>query len=86
MLLAGVSEKFIGICLEYYGSDPCHYFSSPGLSWNAMLSMTNIAWVRTYFRHNMYLFVEQRMRGGMEAFLTLLKDTVKLIINTWNIW
>ena len=31
-LKATVSEKFIGLCLEYYGLDPCHYFSSPGLS------------------------------------------------------
>ena len=22
--------------------DPCHYFSSPGLSWDAMLKMTGI--------------------------------------------
>ena len=22
--------------------DPCHYFSSPGLSWDAMLKMTRI--------------------------------------------
>ena len=32
LLLADVSEKFIGTCLKYYGLDPCHYFSSPGLS------------------------------------------------------
>ena len=29
-------------CLKYYGFDPCHYSSSPGLSWDAMLKMTNI--------------------------------------------
>ena len=42
LLLADVLEKFIGTCLEYYGLDPCHYFSSPGLSWDAMLKMTGI--------------------------------------------
>ena len=31
LLLADVFEKFINTCLEYYGLDPCHYFSSPGL-------------------------------------------------------
>ena len=25
-----------------YGLDPCHYFSSPGLSWDAMLKMACI--------------------------------------------
>ena len=40
LLLADVFEKFIGTCLEYYGLDPCHYFSSPGLRWDAMLKVT----------------------------------------------
>ena len=37
MLWVDVSEKFTDTCLEYYGLDPCRYFSSPGLSWDAML-------------------------------------------------
>ena len=37
LLLADVFERFIGTCLKYYGLDPCHYFSSPGVSWDAML-------------------------------------------------
>ena len=32
LLLANVFEKFIKTCLKYYELDPCHYFSSPGLS------------------------------------------------------
>ena len=40
--LADVLEKFINTCLDYYGIDPCHYFSSPGLSWDEMLKMTKI--------------------------------------------
>ena len=32
LLLADVFEKFIDKCLKFYGLDPCHYFSSPGLS------------------------------------------------------
>ena len=32
LLLADVFEKFIGTFLKFYGLDPCHYFSSPGLS------------------------------------------------------
>ena len=37
--LADIFEKFIGTCVKNYGLDPCHYFSSPGLSWDAMLKM-----------------------------------------------
>ena len=32
LLLCDVLEKFISTCLNYYGLDPCHHFSSPGLS------------------------------------------------------
>ena len=41
LLLADVFEKFIDTYLKYYGLDLCRYFSSPGLSWDAMLNMTN---------------------------------------------
>ena len=46
LLLCDVSEKFISVCLIDYGLDPCHYFSSPRLSWNAMLKMTGVRLVR----------------------------------------
>ena len=42
LLLANAFEKYIVAYLEYYGIDPCHYFSSPWLSWNAMLKMTGV--------------------------------------------
>ena len=42
LLLADVYGKFINMCLEYYELDPCHYFSSPRLSWDAMLRMTEL--------------------------------------------
>ena len=42
LLLANVFEKFISTFIKYYELDPCHYFSSPGLSWDAMLKMTGI--------------------------------------------
>ena len=42
LLSADVFEKFIATCLKYYGLDPCHHFSSPGLSWDAMLKMTSV--------------------------------------------
>ena len=32
LLLADVFEKFRKTCLRYYKLDPCHYFTSPGLS------------------------------------------------------
>ena len=37
LLLNDIFEMFITTCLEYYGLDPFHYFSSPRFSWDAML-------------------------------------------------
>ena len=42
LLLANIFEKFVNWSLKYYGLNPCHYFSSLGLSWDAMLKMTGI--------------------------------------------
>ena len=40
LLVTDVFEKFIDACSKFYGLDPCHYFSSPGLSWDVILKMT----------------------------------------------
>ena len=42
LLSVDVFEKFIAMCLKFYRLDPCHYFSSPGLSWDVMLKMTGV--------------------------------------------
>ena len=42
LILTDVFEKIINTCSEYYELDPCNYFSSPGLSRDAMLKMTRI--------------------------------------------
>ena len=39
---------------------PCHYFSSPELSWDVTLKRTKIKVSGIY----MYLFIEKELRGG----------------------
>ena len=78
LLSADVFEKFISTYLKFYGFDPCHYFSSPGLSWDAMLKMTSVK-LEKISGIEKYLFIEKGLRGGI---LTLLKDILKLITNT----
>ena len=58
LLLADVYEKFIDTCLKYYGLDPCHYFGSPGLSWDAMLKMTDTK-LEKISDIDKYLFMEK---------------------------
>ena len=71
---------FINTCLEYYGLEPCHYFSSPGLSWDEMLKMTRIKLELILDMTCIYLLKKE----WEEVFLTLLKDIVKQIINKCN--
>ena len=77
LLSVGVFEKLVATCLKFYGRDPCHYFSSPGLIWDAMLKMTGIE-LGKLSDIDKYLFIE---KGLEEELLTLLKDMLKQIIN-----
>ena len=64
LLLADVFENFRKTCIQYYKLDPCHYFTSPGLSWDAMLKMTDIK-LKLITDIDMYQFIEKGMRGGV---------------------
>ena len=37
VLLADVFEDFWETCIKHYGLDPGHYYTAPGLSWDAFL-------------------------------------------------
>ena len=64
LLLCDVFERFIKTCLEYCSLDPSHYFSSPGLSWDALLKMTGIK-LELISDIDMHLFIEKGMTGGI---------------------
>ena len=55
MLLANVFAIIFG---------PCHYLSSPGLSWDAILKMTGVK-LEKILDTDMYLFLEEGLRGGI---------------------
>ena len=64
LLLIDVFDNFRRTYMEYYKLDPCHYFTSPGLSWDAMLKMTNIK-LELMVDIDMFQFIEKGMRGGV---------------------
>ena len=64
LLLADVFESFRKTCLQCYKLDPCHYFTSLGLSWDAMLKMTDIK-LELMTDVDMFQFIEKGMRGGV---------------------
>ena len=60
LLLADVFEKFISRSLEICKLDPSHYFSSPGVNWNAILKITQVK-LELISDIGMHLFIERRM-------------------------
>ena len=64
LLLADIFESFRKTCLQYYKLDPCHYFTSLGLSLDAMLKMTNTK-LELMVDVDMFQFIEKGMRGGV---------------------
>ena len=64
LLLADVFESFRDICIKNYKLDPAHYYTAPGLSWDACLKMSNVK-LELLADIDMLLMVEKGIRGGV---------------------
>ena len=64
LLLTDVFENFRKACQQYYELDPAHYFTAPGLSWDAMLKRTKTK-LELISDVDMFQFIEKGMRGGI---------------------
>ena len=42
LLLADVFENFREMCLKNYGLDPAHFYTTPGMSFQACLKMSGV--------------------------------------------
>ena len=64
LLLADVFENFRKTCLKHYKLDPAHYYTSPGLAWDACLKETGqqLQLLRDY---DMLMMFERGIRGGI---------------------
>ena len=69
LLLADVFENFRDICLENYKLDPAHYYTAPGLAWDACLKMTKVE-LELLSDIDMLLMVEKGIRGGVSMVST----------------
>ena len=79
LLLAAIFENFISTNLKYYGLDPCHYFSAPGLSLDAMLKMTKVK-LEKINDPDKCMFFELGMSGGVNI-LTKNKNILYFDMN-----
>jgi len=66
LLLTDVFENFRATCLDTYKLDPVHYFTSPGLSWDALLKETKIK-LDLLKDPDMLLMIEKGIRGGIST-------------------
>ena len=64
LLLADVFENFRNICLKNYELDPAHYYTAPGLAWDAALKVTDVN-LELLSDIDMLLMVEKGIRGGV---------------------
>lgn len=52
------------VCLMQYELDPCHFYTSPGLSWQALLKKTGVC-LELLTDIDKVLFIEKGIRGGI---------------------
>ena len=64
LLLADVFENFRDLCLKIYSLDPAHYFTAPGLAWDACLKITKVV-LELLSDPDMLLMFERCIRGGI---------------------
>ena len=57
-LLADVFENFRNICCEHYKLDPAHYYTAPGLAWDAASKVTEVE-LELLYDPDMLLMVEK---------------------------
>ena len=69
LLLADFFKKFCKTCLEFYSLDLIHYYTTPGLAWDAALRMSRVD-LQFIADVDMYHFVENSIRGGISMIST----------------
>ena len=69
LLLTDFFEEFRKTCLSYYKLDPAHYYTTPGLAWDAALRMSKIT-LELITDVDIYNMIDTSIRGGVSMIST----------------
>ena len=64
LLLADMFENFRDVRLQHHGLDPAHNYTSPDLSWQAALNMTDVK-LDLLTDIDQHLFIKEGILGGV---------------------
>ena len=68
LLLADIMSEFRRVCKRVYDLDALHYYTAPGLAWDAILKYTKIE-LDLISDPNMYQMIEKGIRGGISTIM-----------------
>ena len=83
VLLANVFEAFREVCLKNYSLDPAHFYTAPGLAWNACLKKTNIR-LELLLDPDMLLMFEKGIRRGITQAVHRWAEANNLYVESYN--
>ena len=69
LLLVDFFEKFRTTCLDFYSLNPLHYYTTPGLSWDAELRMSRVE-QELITDENIYNLIGNSISGGISMIST----------------
>ena len=83
LLLVAVFENFRKTCLQYYKLPRYNYFKRPGISWDAMLKMTDIK-LELMVDIDMNQFIEKKYVRGMSYIANRYRKTNNKYTKTYD--
>ena len=83
LLLADVFENFRKTCLYHYNLDPAHYYTSPGLAWDACLKTTGQK-LELLHDYDQLMMFEKGIRGGISHISKRYADANNKYMKDYN--
>ena len=83
LFLADVFENFRSTCLKHYNLDPAHYYTSPGLAWDACLKETGQK-LQLLHDYDMLMIFENGIRGGISHISKRYAEANNKYMDTYN--